>query len=135
MAQKDALRCSVITPERKVLEESASAVVFPAHDGQLGVLRNRAPLVCELGAGILKVEAPAGGTQHIFINGGFAQVLSNEVTILTERATPVSELTAAEAEEALAKAQALPGGDDESADRRTRAIAAARAQRRAAVLK
>lgn len=91
MAKQSHLTCSIITPERLVLEAEASAVVFPAHDGLVGILRNRAPLLCELGQGNLRIDTLKEGTKSIKISGGFAQVLNNEVIVLTEKAeVPVS---------------------------------------------
>ena len=81
------LICTVITPEQKVLETTATQVIVPAHDGLLGVLDHRAPLVCELGEGKLRIDEAGGQTKKIAIKGGFAQVLNNNVTILTEQAT------------------------------------------------
>jgi len=83
----------VITPERQVLEESSDAVVIPAHDGELGVLRDRAALMCELGIGQLRFTQ-AGRTSRLFIDGGFAQVYDNHVTVLTSRALPAEYVTA-----------------------------------------
>lgn len=94
----------VITPERQVLERRVLAVVLPAHDGELGVLYDRAPLVCELGIGQLRYT-DAAGRARLFIDGGFAQVLDNRVIVLTPRAVPVEQITpemVTAAEEALA---------------------------------
>ncbi len=86
MATEKLLHCSVITPERKVLEAEATSVVIPAHDGEIGILFNRAPLLCELGRGSLRLDSPGEGVKRLRIEGGFAQVLVNEVTVLTEKA-------------------------------------------------
>ena len=82
----------VVTPEAQVAEGTAQSVVIPAHDGELGVLRNRAPLMCELGIGQMRYTAD-GQTQRLFIDGGFAQVNRNDVTVLSARAVPESEIT------------------------------------------
>src|SRR3972149_6587008 len=88
MAKTATFHCSVITPERAVLECESRFVAFPAHDGEMGVLRDRAPLVCKLGSGALRVQT--SDTAHVlFVEGGFAQVLNNRVTILTEQARRV----------------------------------------------
>jgi F-type H+-transporting ATPase subunit epsilon len=103
----------VITPERHVLRETAEAVVIPAHDGELGVLRDRAPLLCELGIGQLRYSR-SGQTRRLFIDGGFAQVLENHVTLLTSRAIPAEQVNAevvAAAQRAIAD---YPGYDTES---------------------
>jgi F-type H+-transporting ATPase subunit epsilon len=93
MAPGNDIHLLVITPERQVLQQPVDAVVIPAHDGELGVLRNRAALMCELGIGQLRYTT-AGRTQRMFIDGGFAQVLDNQVTVLTNRALPDEAVTA-----------------------------------------
>ncbi len=92
MVDSKQLNLVVITPEQQVLEETAEAVVIPAHDGELGVLRDRAALVCELGTGQLRYTQ-AGQTNRLFIDGGFAQVLDNQVTVLTPEAVPAENVT------------------------------------------
>ncbi|HMQ16726.1 MAG TPA: F0F1 ATP synthase subunit epsilon [Phycisphaerae bacterium] len=87
---KDHLDLLVITPERQALAEPADSVVIPAHDGELGVLVRRAPLMCELDIGLLRYRR-GNVTRHVFIDGGFAQVFQNTVTVLTERAVTQDE--------------------------------------------
>ncbi len=124
MAKNDTFHCSVITPERAVLETDAMFVALPAHDGEVGVLRNRAPMLYKLGTGELRVEAPEG--KHLlFVDGGFAQMVDNRLTLLTEQAKRLEEIDAAGVDRALAEARALPKGGEP----------ALRAQKRAAVLK
>ena len=86
MAKRTHIKCSVITPERQVLDTAATQVIIPAHDGLIGILFNRAPLLCELGKGTLRINTVGEGEKQIPIDGGFAQVLDNEVIVLTERA-------------------------------------------------
>ena len=70
MATGNTFHCSVITPERAVLEADATFVAFPAHDGEVGILPNRAPLLFKMGAGELRVESPQGN-QVLFVDGGY----------------------------------------------------------------
>ena len=120
---------SVITPERAVLEAEATFVAFPAHDGEVGVLHNRAPFLFKLGAGLLRVDGPQG-KHALFIAGGFAQMVENRLTLLTEQAKDPTKIERAAAEQALAAAQALAGTDEVSYRTRQQALAAARAQLR-----
>lgn len=127
MAKTETFRCSVITPERSVLDCEATFVAFPAHDGEVGVLPHRAPLVYKLGVGILRVEGVDG--KHVFfIDGGFAQMLGNQLTILTSQARRASEVDLGVAERALSEAQALKIPDEEAYATRAHAIESARAQ-------
>lgn len=86
------ITCTVITPERQVLEAHTDSVVIPAHDGELGVLRGRAPLMCELGIGTLHYR-DGERQRRCFIDGGFAQVHDDTVTVLTDRAYRDEEIT------------------------------------------
>lgn len=90
MATQAPLTCTVITPEKQVLEAKATQVILPAHDGLVGILDHRAPLVCELGKGRLRIDLSEGGRTSIDVEGGFAQVLNNQVTVLTEQAAEVA---------------------------------------------
>lgn len=138
MDATDTFQCSVITPERIVLECDAKFVAFPAHDGEMGALKNRAPLVCKLGIGILRIEpASPGGDRkgsgeaklHVFfVDGGFAQVVENRLTILTQQARKPDEIDAAKADQALVEARAMKITDDGSSDARSNAIQRARIQ-------
>ncbi len=120
---------SVITPERAVLESEATFAAVPAHDGELGILHNRAPLLYRLGAGLLRLDTPSG-KRALFVAGGFAQMVENRLTILTEVAREVDQLDRAAAERQLAEAQAMKGTTDAEFNSRQRALASARAQLR-----
>ena len=81
-----AFQCDIVTPDREVFKESVSSVVLPAHDGYLGVLTNRAPLLVRLGAGRLTATLVRGGTHAFTVRGGVAQMKDNKLTVLTESA-------------------------------------------------
>ncbi len=89
-------RCTVVTPAGTRLDCDASSVEVPAHDGQLGILANHSPLFCQLGLGLMKVteishdDASHAPHHHeLIIDGGFALVASNSLTILAyEAITP-----------------------------------------------
>ncbi len=101
MAAAKDLNLVVITPERELLNLTTDSVILPAHDGELGVLRDRAPLMCELGVGQVRYNAD-GRTKRVVIDGGFAQVAGNKVSVLTNRAVAAEEVSDAivKAEEA-----------------------------------
>jgi F-type H+-transporting ATPase subunit epsilon len=105
-----ALKCIVVTPERAVLDEAADFVALPMYDGELGVLPGRAPLIGRLGFGELRVRQGAA-TQHYYVDGGFAHIQADIVTVLTGKAIPAAELSGAAAEQALAAALKPATGD------------------------
>ena len=125
------LHCTLITPEAKVFEDDVDFVSIPAHDGEIGLLFNRAPLVCQLGSGRLKIRN--GVEEQIwFIDGGFAQVVDNRVTVLTQKALRPADVNRAEASQALGQARHMRATDDAAARRRGRAETSARARLRMA---
>jgi F-type H+-transporting ATPase subunit epsilon len=127
MARTDTFHCSVITPERAVLETDATFVAFPAHDGEVGILRDRAPLLFKMGIGVLRVESPEGN-HTFFVDGGFAQMVDNRLTLLTEQAKRAEEIDRAAAQRALAEAHDLPMVDDAAFAARQKAVKRAQVQ-------
>jgi F-type H+-transporting ATPase subunit epsilon len=84
MASGKQLQCVVVTPEKAVLDEPADMVILPMIDGELGVQPGRAALVGRLGKGELRLKLGAE-TKKWQLEGGFAQVRGDVVTVLTTR--------------------------------------------------
>jgi F-type H+-transporting ATPase subunit epsilon len=72
---------SVISPEKVLYSGEAVHSVIPGSDGYFGVMANHAPLIAELGIGVLKIEN-GSETHRIVIDGGFAQIKGNVVNVL-----------------------------------------------------
>ncbi len=91
--------CTLITPAGRLLECAATSVVVPAHDGQVGILHDHMPMLCQLGLGQMSVTvAPGEGTREaaavpssFFIDGGFALVAVNSVTVVAYEAVSLHE--------------------------------------------
>jgi F-type H+-transporting ATPase subunit epsilon len=98
------VRCVVVTPERAILDETADFVALPLYDGELGVLPGRAPLIGRLGYGELRLRRGAA-THRWFVDGGFAQVRDDVVTVLTAKAVRAEAINAAAAQQALEAAK------------------------------
>ena len=80
-------QCTVVTPERLLLDEPVTQAIVPAHDGLVGILTGRAPLLVKLGAGRLRLDMPSGSQQFFQVGGGVAQMKDNRLTILTTQAS------------------------------------------------
>jgi F-type H+-transporting ATPase subunit epsilon len=78
------LKVSVISPEASLFEGDAESVVVPAYDGEVGILTGHAPMMTLLGKGNLRIDA-AGGARRFTIEGGFLQVINNQVRVVTEK--------------------------------------------------
>ena len=82
------LQCVVVTPEKTWLDELVDSVVLPIYDGELGVLPGHTPVIARLGFGELRTKVGGARTIDYFVDGGFAQVRDDVVTVLTDRAHP-----------------------------------------------
>ncbi len=127
----DRLHCVVVTPERTLFDSLVDFVALPLYDGELGVLPGRSPLIGRLGFGELRTRE-GGTTRRYFVDGGFAQIRDDVVTVLTNRAVPAEKIDTAAASRELQEAQARRATTDEELDAKSRAIARARAQLRIA---
>ncbi len=124
------LQCVVVTPERAVLDEPVDFVALPMYDGELGVLPGRAPLIGRLGYGELRTRR-GQETRRFYVDGGFAQVRANVVTVLTARAVRAEDIDPARATQMLEAAMA-PAGEPEVQEAHLRDQQRARAQLRIA---
>jgi F-type H+-transporting ATPase subunit epsilon len=79
------LKVSVISPEASLYEGEAESVVVPAFDGEIGILTGHAPLMTLLGKGELRIGGGRDSARKFSIEGGFLQVVNNQVRVVTER--------------------------------------------------
>ena len=79
------LTVTVISPEAVLFEGETDSVVAPAYDGEVGILTGHAPMMTLLGKGTLRLGAGGGG-RSFSIEGGFLQVVDNQVRVVTDRA-------------------------------------------------
>ena len=100
----DSLRLEVVTPSRRVLESRASEVRIPGALGELGVLPGHTPLLTSLGTGeVTWVDGETTG--RLVVQGGFAEVQPDAVTVLAAIAETIDEVDVEAARTALADAQ------------------------------
>jgi len=119
------LQCAIVTPERAVLDEPADFVALPMYDGELGVAPGRRPLIGRLGIGEMRVRRGAE-TKHFFIDGGFAQVRDNVVTVLTPSALTPAEIKPDAVREGLTAVHATPARTPDEVEARQKADQRAR---------
>jgi F-type H+-transporting ATPase subunit epsilon len=82
------IRISVISPERVLFEGDVDSVVAPAFDGEVGILSQHAPMMTLLGRGTLRL-AGSSGMRSFAVEGGFLQVVDDQVRVVTEKATEI----------------------------------------------
>lgn len=82
-----ALTVRVVSPDKTVWDATAQEVILPSTTGQLGILSGHAPLLTALDTGVMRVRPnPNADWVAIALMGGFAEVESDEVTILVNSA-------------------------------------------------
>lgn len=104
-------RVKLVTPAASLLDDAVESATVPLWDGLMGFLPGRAPILGKLGCGELqltfgsdaKTKAEGGSTSY-FVDGGVVRMAEGQLTILAERAAPVRELVASDAEAQLTKA-------------------------------
>jgi F-type H+-transporting ATPase subunit epsilon len=81
------LHFELVTPEKRLLSESAYMVVVPGTEGDFGVLAGHAPFMTTVRDGEIAVHSSMTQvTQRIRVQGGFAEVTDKGLTVLAEHA-------------------------------------------------
>jgi F-type H+-transporting ATPase subunit epsilon len=124
-----AFQCVIVTPEQQALDESASQVIVPAWDGQIGILTGRAPLLVKLGVGPLKVDLASGQSRTFFVDSGIGQMKGEKLTILTNDAIPADQIDVESARAEYAEAEARIANDPKTREERTTQMRRAKAKR------
>jgi F-type H+-transporting ATPase subunit epsilon len=100
----ESIALEVVTPDRRVVEEAVEEVQVPGSQGYVGVLPGHAPLMSELGVGMLSYRK---GINWFYLTAirGFAEILGTRVTVLAERAERAEEIDVERARQAEARAR------------------------------
>jgi F-type H+-transporting ATPase subunit epsilon len=110
------IELQIVTPERHVLQETVQSVELPGKEGYLGILPGHAPLLTELGAGVLTYRRDAE-THALAVIRGYAEVLPERVIVLAEFSERADEIDVERCCAARDRAKSelgksAPGGDD-----------------------
>jgi F-type H+-transporting ATPase subunit epsilon len=127
------LKLEIVTPEKRVVDETVDSVTVPTLSGEAGILPNHAPLISALKPGILSFTNK-GATERLAVAGGFVEVSSDTVSVLTDVAETAADvdIEAARAEREAAEkalaAHATSAVEDNEAYREELEFANARLQ-------
>ncbi len=98
------LRLEIVTPGEKTYSEDVDMVVVPGIEGELGVLPMHVPLMTQLLPGPIRILK--GGQETVLVIGsGFAEILPQSVSILTDMAVADQNIDEQSAEEAVKRAE------------------------------
>jgi F-type H+-transporting ATPase subunit epsilon len=128
------LTLRVLAPDQSVFDGNADEVILPSTTGQLGILPGHVSLLTALDFGVLRVRE-GNGWKAIALQGGFAEVDADEVTVLVNAAELGSSINAEAASKeldaataALAKFEGQPTSTDKIKAQQELARARARVQ-------
>ena len=111
----DTFQLEIVTPEKLVVKEAVEEAQIPGLNGYLGILPGHAPLITELGVGVITYRA-GGTTKTLSVAWGFAEVLQDKVTILAETVERPDEIDVARAQQAKERAEQLLKSNDPELD-------------------
>ena len=98
------LTLRVIAPDQSVFDDTADEIILPSTTGLLGVLPGHISMVTAIDFGVLRV-LKNGNWDSIALTGGFAEVESNEVTVLVNKAEMGKNIDSSKAEAELEQAK------------------------------
>lgn len=94
------LQISILTPERPFWNGEAEEIILPTETGEMGVLKNHAPIITGLDVGAMLVRTKEQWNSFA-IMGGFAVVKRNQITILANEAETSESIDSEEAKTAF----------------------------------
>jgi F-type H+-transporting ATPase subunit epsilon len=103
----------LVSPEKLLFSGDVEAVVVPGIEGQFTVMKDHAPVMTVLKAGIVEIDETATKRTRLFVRGGFADVADGGLTLLAEQAAPLEQF------DALRLAAEIKNAEEDLADAKT----------------
>lgn len=110
------MQCDIVSAEKSIFSGAVQMVVAAGSLGDLGISPGHAALLTALIPGPVRLIQEDGQEEVFYVSGGFLEVQSNAVTLLTDtaiRADDVDEAAALKAVEDAEKAIANQGAEFE----------------------
>ena len=86
------LKYEIVSPEEKVASGEAESILVPGYEGDFTVLSNHAAYLSTLRPGILKIFSATENSEY-FVSSGFAEVSTEGLVVLAERALEKSSMS------------------------------------------
>ncbi len=119
------IKFSLVTPERKLLEEEVLQVTLPTEAGEVTILPDHIPYIATLKSGEAHVETVRGESQNFVVLGGFVEFHGNTLSVLADAAERADEIDLERARVAEERAREIREKKiDVSAEEREVAVAA-----------
>ena len=113
-----AIQLTIVTPEGQAYDGPVEQVVLPGSEGDFGVLEQHERFLTELRPGAAEILGGSGASEWAAVSGGFADVGSEQVTVLVSRCDLAADLdasaVAAEINELETQLNQLSGSDEDA---------------------
>ena len=80
-----------VSPEASIVSSEVEMVLIPGIDGDAGILPNHSPFMTTLRQGIVEVTFEEGNVKKYLVEGGFADITQDKMTILAENGLNLSD--------------------------------------------
>ena len=80
-----------VSPEASIVSSEVEMVLIPGIDGDAGILPNHSPFMTTLRQGIVEVTFEEGNVKRYLVEGGFADITQEKMTILAENSINLSD--------------------------------------------
>ena len=81
-----------VSPEDSIVSSEVEMVLIPGIEGDAGILPNHSPFMTTLRQGIVEVTFEKGNVKRYLVEGGFADINQDKMTILAENSLNLSDL-------------------------------------------
>ena len=79
-----------VSPESSIFSGEVDMIILPGKEGDAGILPNHAPFMTSLRVGVVEVTINSKIKKYL-VDGGFADVSSEGITLLAERSFNLTE--------------------------------------------
>ena len=80
-----------VSPEESIISSEVEMVLIPGIEGDAGILPNHSPFMTTLRQGIVEVTFEEGNVKRYLVEGGFADINQDKMTILAENSLNLSD--------------------------------------------
>ena len=81
-----------VSPEESIISSEVDMVLIPAIEGDAGILPNHAPYMTILRQGIIEVTFGKDNIKQYLVEGGFADITPQKITILAENSINLTDI-------------------------------------------
>ena len=105
MAETNAFKLKVISPDRIFYEGEAIMLELNTMDGIVGIYKNHMPMTYIIEPGVMTITESEESKKEAALHSGFIQILQDEITVLAEVVEWPDEIDENRAKEAQIRAE------------------------------